>query len=67
MFCPETRIFKELMTACGAVVAGEEENGEFIGEPRAEAKPSVALVNAEAKFAFPEPLMIPAIWGIMSR
>ncbi len=60
-------MFKELMIACGAVVAGEELNGEFIGEPSAEANPSVAFVKEEAKLAFPEPLMIPAIWGMMSR
>ena len=50
MFCPETRMFKELITACGPVVEGELLNGEFIGEPRAEANPSTAFVNEEPKF-----------------
>ena len=49
------------IAACGAVVAGDEENGEFIGLPRVEEKPFVAVVNVDVRDARAEPFIVAAI------
>ena len=61
MFCPDTKMLRLEIAACGAVVAGDEENGEFIGEPRAEEKPFVAPVKVDVRDPFAEPFIVAAI------
>ena len=51
------------MAAWKPVVAGEEEKGEFIGDPSVPRPPA----TVDSKEARPEPLISPAIWGTINK
>ena len=44
MFCPDTKIFREEIAYWNPVVPGEDENGEFIGDPTEEVNPLVTAL-----------------------